>query len=334
MHGVKLCSLARMLLPGAIALAMCGCSLVPSVLDPHGSNARETAHLAWVLFVGAAIIFGLVMGLLAYALTARLDRRAWLSGRRFVILSGIVFPVVTLSALLFYALKTTGALAGSSLPAPLKIEVVGEMWWWRVHYLDADGATILAAANEVHIPVGRTVELALKSADVLHSFWVPQLAGKLDLIPGRSNVLRLRAETAGVYRGQCAEYCGAQHAKMAFHVVAHAPQDFEQWLGAQRKPAPSPATSARDAGLALFVAHCGACHAVRGTPAAGTLGPDLTHLASRRFLAAGTLPNNAGTLSAWIASTQHIKPESRMPAFPGFSSDELRALSSYLMSLE
>ena len=330
----KLWSVARVLLPGAFALALDGCSGVPLVLDPHGSNAHETAQLAWVLFVGASIIFLLVMGLAAYALTARLDRRAWLSSRRFVIVSGIILPVVTLSALLFYALRTTAALAAPGAVAPLRIEVIGEMWWWRVHYLDADGARMLAAANEVHVPAGRTVELTLKSADVLHSFWVPQLAGKLDLIPGRTTVLKLRADRAGVYRGQCAEYCGAQHAKMAFHVVAHAAQDFEQWLGAQRKPAKSPTTPALLAGLALFVAHCGACHAVRGTPAAGTLGPDLTHLASRRFLAAGTLPNNAGTLSAWIASTQHVKPESRMPAFPGFSSDELRSLSSYLMNLE
>ena len=334
MPRVKLRSISRVLLPGLFALAVCGCHAVPSVLDPHGSNARETAHLAWVLFVGAAVIFVLVMALATYALTARLERRTWLSDRRFVIVSGIVFPVVTLSALLFYALRTTGALAAPGAATPLRIEVVGEMWWWRVHYLDAGGAPMFAAANEVHVPVGRTVELTLKSADVLHSFWVPQLAGKLDLIPGRSNVLRLRADTAGVYRGQCAEYCGAQHARMAFHVVAHAPHEFEQWLAAQQNPATPPATPALDTGLALFVAQCAACHAIRGTPAAGTLGPDLTHFASRRYLAAGTLPNNAGTLSAWIASTQHIKPENRMPSFPGFSSDELRALSSYLMSLE
>lgn len=310
------------------------CSGMPSALDPHGSNARETAQIAWVLFGGAGLIYALVIGLTVYAVVASSQRRAWLGRRAFVVGAGIAFPMVTLAVLLFYTLKVSGELASSSAATPLKIEIVGEMWWWRVHYLDANRTTMLVTANEIHIPVGRTVEFSLKSADVLHSFWVPQLAGKLDLIPGRVNVLRLTADQPGVFRGQCAEYCGAQHAKMAFHVVAHPASEFELWLEAQRRPAEPPATPALEHGMALFVAHCGVCHTARGTPAAGQLGPDLTHIGSRRWLAAGTLPNNVGTLSGWIASSQHIKPENRMPSFDRFSGEDLRSLATYVASLQ
>ena len=318
-----------------LALMVLGaCGKLPVALDPRGSNARETAQIAWVLFWGAGVIFAWVIGLVAYAVRAAPARRAWLGRPAFVVGAGIVFPIVTLSALLFFTLEVSGGLVGAKDVRPLKIEIVGEMWWWRVRYVDAGGANVLVTANEVHIPVDRTIEFSLESADVLHSFWVPHLAGKLDMIPGRVNVLRVKAGVAGLFRGQCAEFCGAQHAKMAFHVVAHAAPEFDAWLAAQQLPAAAPRTPALERGLALFIANCGACHTVRGTTAAGQLGPDLTHVGSRGALAAGTLPNNVGTIAGWIAASQHIKPENRMPSFDRFSGEELHALAAYVGSLQ
>jgi cytochrome c oxidase subunit II len=307
---------------------------LPMALDPHGSNAHETAQIAWVLFAGGAVIFVLVMALTAYAVFASSRSRTWLGGRPFVIGAGIVFPVVTLSVLLIYTFDVWGALSRDRTPSALTIEVTGEMWWWRIRYLAPDGSALLITANEIHIPVGRPIEFALKSADVLHSFWVPQLAGKLDMIPGRTNVLRIRADSAGVFRGQCAEFCGAQHAKMAFEVVASDPSEFDAWLTAQQRPAQDPRTPELVSGMNLFVNQCAACHSVRGTNARGAIGPDLTHIGSRQSLAASTLPNNVGTLAGWIAASQHLKPENRMPSFDRLSSAELLSLASYLKSLE
>jgi len=316
----------------AMLVLLGGCTVLPAALDPHGSNAARTAQIAWVLFWGGAAIFGAVILLTAIAVFMPPARRAWLGKPAFVIGAGIVFPLVTLSALLVHTFQVSGELAGARDAAPLRIQVVGEMWWWRVHYLDAGGAVMLVTANELHIPIGRAIELRLESADVLHSFWVPQLAGKLDLIPGRTNVLRIQADRAGVFRGQCAEFCGAQHARMAFHVVAQAPPEFEAWLAAQQLPAA--AEPVRASGAALFSSHCATCHTVRGSSATGVLGPDLTHVGSRLAIAAGTLPNNVGTLAGWIAASQHLKPENKMPSFDRFTGEELAALAGYVESLK
>lgn len=317
-----------------LLLLLSGCSVLPIALDPQGSNARQTTQIAWVLFWGGAAIFLAVLLLAAGAVFLPPARRAWLVKPAFVIGTGIVFPLVTLTALLVYTFKVSGELAGARAAAPLRIQVVGEMWWWRVRYLDADGAVMLTTANELHIPVGRAIELHLQTADVLHSFWVPQLAGKLDLIPGRTKVLRIQADHAGVYRGQCAEFCGAQHAKMAFHVVAQASPEFDAWLVAQQLPAAVPDKPMLARGAAMFASHCATCHTVRGSGAAGSLGPDLTHVGSRIAIAAGTLPNNIGTLAAWIAASQHLKPENKMPSFERLTGAELTALAGYVESLK
>jgi cytochrome c oxidase subunit 2 len=205
-----------------------------------------------------------------------------------------------------------------AVPA-LRIHITAEQWWWRVRYPGFE------TANEIRIPAGQPVELVLSSADVIHSFWVPTLAGKVDMVPGRENRLRVRAERAGEYRGQCAEYCGGPHGLMAFFVVALESSDFEAWTSHQQRPA--------TASNVLFTSLCAACHTVRGTSAAGTRGPDLTHLASRRTIAAGLLPRNEGTLAAWIASSQHLKPGNLMPSFGMLAGDELRSLAAYLESL-
>ena len=305
---------------------------VQSALNPQGPHAALIHEISWVLFIGALTIFVVVMAISAYALFAQRDRARKLRETSLIIGGGALFPFVTLSALLVYSLVRANSLSAPPDSSPIRIEVTGEQWWWRVHYLDENGRRAFETANEIHIPVGRTVEIALSSADVIHSFWVPALAGKLDMIPGRTNRLRLLADRPGQYRGQCAEYCGGPHAFMAFFVLAQAPEDFERWTARQREPA-----SLREGdrtGSRLFLAHCTACHTIRGIPAEGTRGPDLTHVGSRTTLAAGMLPNNAGTLAGWIASSQHLKPGNLMPSFQQFKGEELRALAQYLESLK
>jgi cytochrome c oxidase subunit 2 len=243
---------------------------------------------------------------------------------------GLALPVVTLTILLGYGIWLTRAHTGHAADA-LRIEVTGEQWWWRVVY---DGPTPLVTSNEIRIPVGQPVDFALKAADVIHSFWVPSLGGKVDMVPGRANRLTLRADRAGVYRGQCAEYCGTQHAQMALLLVAETPEAFSAWLRAEAEPASLPSTPEATLGLESFLANgCGACHAVRGTPALGRLGPDLTHLASRRTLAAGSLGNDARTIRAWLVAGSALKPGNRMPSFAHLDAATLDAITAYLATL-
>lgn len=283
------------------------------MLNPQGAPAGALAEIAWVLIAGAAIIFAAVMALGAFAV---FSRRLTIPPAVLIVGGGIVFPAVTLTALLVYS---TLRMEAEDLPPVLRIHVTAEQWWWRVRYPGFE------TANEIRIPAGQPVELVLASADVIHSFWVPALAGKLDVVPGRENRLRVRAERAGEFRGQCAEYCGGPHGLMAFFVVAVEPSEFEDWTRQQQRPTGSTNP--------LFVSYCAGCHTVRGTAAQGTRGPDLTHLASRRTIAAGLLPRNEGTLAAWIASSQQLKPGNLMPSFGMLTGEELRALAAYLESL-
>ena len=304
----------------------------PSALVPQGDQAVRIADIAWVLFVGGGLIFVAVMALAAVALFGTAAQRAALGRQTLIIGAGVVFPVVVLSALLVYTFSAVGD-ADVSRPAA-RIEVTGELWWWRVRYLDDDGRTLVETANEIRIPAQQPVELLLTTTNVIHSFWVPNLAGKIDMLPGHVNRLRLRAHAPGVFHGQCAEYCGAQHAKMALQVVAETPDDYAAWLAAMRLPAQEPRDPLLRQGRQLFLAHrCGQCHTVRGTPAVGTLGPDLTHVGGRQSLGAGLLPNGAGALAGWIVGVQQLKPGSKMPSFNQFSGEELRALAAYLDSL-
>ena len=305
-----------------------------STLAPGGPHAASVAVLSWVMFIGAALIFLLVMSLTAFACLAEAGRANWLSRKAIIIGGGVIFPIVTLTALLVYGLLLSRNLVIAGSPA-LRIKVVGEQFWWRVHYLDEAGAAQLVTANEIRIPIGLPIEFVLKSKDVIHSFWVPSLAGKLDMIPGRVNSYRFAAERPGVYRGQCAEYCGAQHALMAFYVVAMERSDFDAWYARERAPAPDPRAAFPLRGKALFLENgCGACHTIRGTPANGKIGPDLSHVGGRVSLAAGTFPNNAGTLAGWISSAQHLKPGNLMPSFGNLQGEELRAIAAYLGGLK
>jgi cytochrome c oxidase subunit 2 len=301
-----------------------------SALNPQGPQAAVIAEITWILFIASAVIFALVMALCAWALWRR---PAWLGSHGMIVAGGIVFPAVVLTVLLVYTLARAGALHETEPPA-VRIRVIGHQWWWQVMYLDGAGAVDFVTANELHLPVGHSVEVELHSSDVLHSFWVPTLAGKLDMIPGKNNRLRLRAAAPAVVRGQCAEYCGGPHAQMAFFVVAQEEQGFEAWREAQRRPALRPESETLLKGRDVFLAHCAACHTVRGTPARGELGPELTHVGSRRSLGAGILPMNAGAIGGWIASSQHIKPGNLMPSFRDFRGDELQALAAYVESLK
>jgi cytochrome c oxidase subunit II len=306
---------------------MAGVSLfdgIQSALAPAGPEGEVLAEMAWVLFIGATLIFVAVMALALWAVFGNRRHTVHLSERALIVGGGIVFTGVTLAALLVYSL-----VRGQSVQAPadaaVRIEVTGEQWWWRVRYLDARGALDFETANEIRIPAGQPVLLELKSADVIHSFWVPSLAGKLDMIPGRTNRLRLLAARPGEFRGQCAEYCGGPHGFMAFFVVAEEPDAFLRWADGQRQP-----TAGSNA---LFNQHCAGCHTVRGTPASGMRGPDLTHVGSRKTIGAALLPMNAGSIAGWIASSQHLKPGNLMPSFRQFSGEELRELAAYVESL-
>ncbi len=276
-----------------------GCRDSQSALAPMGPEAERIATLWWVLFAG-----------------------------------GIVFPIVTLTALLIYGMLVMRGGAAADAPAPLRLTTIGEQWWWRVIYRGPDGETF-EAANEVRIPTGRRVDIALVAADVIHSFWVPNLAGKVDMIPGRTNRITIEADHPGVSRGQCAEYCGGAHALMAFNVVAMEPATFDAWLASEAGPAVLPDSPAEEQGRLLFLSSgCGACHTIRGTDARGVIGPDLTHLGGRTSLAAGILPNDANSIARWIEGNQHIKPENRMPPYAVFSNEQLAALGAYLAGLE
>lgn len=327
--------LAPAILAAFVSSGLAGCEGMQSAWAPEGPNAQAVVTLGNIMFIGAALILALVIGLTAVAILMPPERHRWLADQRVVVWGGIVFPVVTLTALLVYGLGVAGSMVRIKAEPALTIEVSGERWWWRIRYLDENGEPDFFTANEIHIPTGQPVEFLLTSPDVIHSFWVPKLGGKLDMIPGRTNTFRLEADRAGVYRGQCAEYCGKQHALMAFDVVALEPAGFEAWRAQQREPAAEPATAFLNQGRDLFLANgCGTCHVVRGTPAEGMLGPDLTHVGGRRMIAAGTFPNNVGTLAGWISSSQHLKPGNLMPSFDALDGIELRAIAAYMDSLK
>lgn len=305
----------------------------PPPLDPAGPHASVVATLSWVLFgMGLAVLL-LVVAAVSIALFGKPAWRARLGSEWLIWSGGLALPIIVLTGLLIYGLTATRELTAPPAPGEMRIRVTGEMWWWRVAYLDGEGREAIQDANEVHIPVGRPVTLELEAADVIHSFWVPRLAGKLDMIPGRRNILRIQADAPGVYAGQCAEYCGGPHALMGFVVVAHAPAEFARWQTARLSPPSPPPDEFAAMGAAVFNASgCGACHRIRGTDANGLAGPDLSYVGVRRTLGAGILPNNHGALAGWVADSQSIKPGNRMPPFKMLSGEELRSLAAYLAS--
>jgi cytochrome c oxidase subunit 2 len=254
-------------------------------------------------------------------------------GKTTLTLVGVVATIAILFGLLFHSVATDRAISTFPRKDMRTIEVIGHQWWWEVRYLDPTPDRIAETANEIHIPVGEPIKIKLTSRDVIHSFWVPNLHGKMDMIPGQTNYMWLQADEPGVFRGQCAEFCGLQHTFMGFLVVAQPPAEFEAWLERQRRPALQPTTPLQARGQEVFLSTaCTLCHAIRGTRALGQVAPDLTHLASRRTLAAATVPNTRGNLAAWIVDPQHIKRGNFMPPVP-LAPEQLQPLLTYLESL-
>jgi cytochrome c oxidase subunit 2 len=309
---------------------------VQSVIHPAGIQAARVSHLWWVMFGICAVVWCLVA---AAALGAIIRGRAGASraterqlGRSVAIAGGV--SLVALLALLFQSVVTGRALDSLHSPDALVVEVTGNQWWWDVQYQNATPSLRVVTANEIHLPVGRPVRIELRSSDVIHSLWIPNLQGKIDLIPGRLNDLWLQADRPGVFRGQCAEFCGLQHAKMALIVVAEPSDDFERWLAGNRAPAPPPMTAEQQRGRDVVErGPCAMCHNITGTQAGGRTAPDLTHIASRSGIGANSLPNTRGNLAGWIADPQHIKPGNRMPP-PGLNGEDLQAVLAYLETLK
>ncbi len=312
---------------GAVALAGCGGD--HSVVQPKGPEAARIAALSWFMFGLAGVITVVVFVLLAVGLFRRgsgeADPRWW---RPLVIGGGAVLPgivLATLSGLTVWALSTDPG----SEPGEVHITVVGRQYFWDVAY----EGTAAVTANEIHIPVDTPVRLRLESTDVIHSFWVPALAGKVDMIPGKTNHLTIRADEPGTYRGQCAELCGIQHANMALEVIATPRAEFDRWLTNQAREAAEPSSATEQRGLEVFTSHaCAGCHTIRGTSAEATVGPDLTHVAERRTLAALTIPNDRAHLQDWILNAQSVKPGAAMPDL-AMSDADADALVAYLSGL-
>jgi cytochrome c oxidase subunit 2 len=333
----------------SLGLLLSGCKGAHHVLDPAGPQAGRIARLLLVLFVVSTVVYLLVLGALALAARAgnlrlRRDEPADVSpaSERNLARGVAGAALATAAVLLVYvAASASTGRALASLPAtldpaatPLTIKVTGHQWWWEIEYADTAPSRRLVTANEVHIPVGRPVKIEGTASDVIHSFWVPNLHGKRDLIPGRPIEGWIQADTAGTWDGACAEFCGHQHAKMRFVVVAEPADSFEAWYERQLQPAAEPADSSARRGREVFLSSsCPMCHTVNGTPAGSRVGPDLTHLASRPRIAAGTLPNTRGHLAGWILDPQRIKPGVRMPA-NAFSPGDLQALLDYLVTLQ
>jgi cytochrome c oxidase subunit II len=321
-----------------IVLTTAGCgSGDQSALNPGGGPARTIATLWWWMLGGALLIFAGAVGLLVLGWVRRGRPGFPLVGAReslavaLVVAFGIAIPLVTL--IVVFVVSDIVVISKTDAPAPgstaMTVVVVGHQWFWEVRYPGSDAVT----ANEIHIPVRTRVNLELRTADVIHSLWVPQLNRKADLIPGQTNRILFYADRPGVYRGQCAEFCGVQHAHMALKVFADPPDRFRSWLAAESQPRSAPSTPQGRQGEQVFLSHaCSSCHAIRGTDADGTVGPDLTHLASRTTLAAVTIPNRIGYLGAWVADPQHVKPGNRMPAVP-LGGGQLQHLLVFLESL-
>lgn len=321
----------------ACTLFLSGCAAgTQSALNADGPAASELRSLIFLFVAVCGVVFALVMGVMAWAL-ARGKNQAPGEPRTERSMGRVVTGAIVMTFLVICFLTVTSFCATNGVDRgrdkPPTIVARGQQWWWQFTYLDADPARTFQTANELHIPVGTDVRLRLEATDVIHSFWVPNLTGKQDLVPGRDNGLTLHASKAGIYRGQCAEFCGLQHSHMALLVIAEEPEDYARWLEEQRKTAAAPADGDAAAGKLVFMNKpCAACHTIRGTEASGTSGPDLTHVGSRSMIAAGLLENTRGSLAAWVADPQTLKPGNNMPLVP-LTGEELRQLSAYMSGL-
>ena len=330
---------------GALAPAAAAAAGMHDALQPAGPQAGHV-HALWLLMLGVCtLVYVAVVGalLIGMARARRGDERAPADvaslarderGLRRSVGAAIGVSIALLAVLFGATVVTDRALARLPLADALHIKLTGHQWWWEATYDDPAVSNIFSTANELHIPVGRPVLLTLEASDVIHSVWFPDLAGKKDLIPGRTATLALRADQPGLYRGQCAEFCGYQHAKMVLYVIAEPAAQYEQWAAHSRASAPPPANDETRRGQQVFMqSTCAMCHAIGGTIANGQQAPDLTHIASRQTIAAGTLPNTPSALAAWIIDPQRVKPGANMPP-NGLAPADLQALVAYLRTLQ
>ena len=319
----------------ASMLLLAGCSGRQSSLDPAGRGAERIAEIFWWMTGGAVVVWLIVAWLAMSALRGRVAHLTERQARLYIIGGGAIFPTLVLTVLLVYGLGQMPPLLAPAPEGSLRIEVTGEQFWWRVRYRPAGGPEMVVLANEIRLPVGEPVDFLLDSPDVIHSFWIPSLGGKMDMIPGRRTRLLLEPTRTGTFRGQCAEYCGASHALMAFAVVVTEKAEFDRWLEQQRAPAVTSADPHAAEGRELFFLNgCAACHTIRGTDARGVIGPDLTHVGGRLSLGAGVIPNDRDGFIRWLSQTKQVKPGVHMPHFGMLPHEELNALAAYLVSLK
>jgi cytochrome c oxidase subunit 2 len=334
----KAAALALSLIPGAAG------AWPLTFMVSHGWPAGPIKELGWgllalssfvVLFIALAVLVGIwwKRGHGAY------DEKGWpvvtrgANGMPWLMI-GVPVSIVLLLLCAIWTFFVLGATSAPPGHPRITLEITGHQWWWQVRYLDDEPSRIVVTANEIHIPVGRPVQIRGTSTDVIHSFWVPNLSGKKDMIPGHGASLYLRADKPGTYFGQCAEFCGLQHAHMGVYVVAQSPKDFDAWWTHQLQPAAGPPGGLALQGQGVFQARCAICHTVRGLAGSqGIMGPDLTHLMSRSTIAAGTLPNNVGHLAGWISNAQSLKPGVDMPT-ENLDGPQLQALLAYLQTLK
>jgi cytochrome c oxidase subunit II len=341
--------LRHVLLIGAcLGLAAClaACHDQPqNMFAPGGPAGRRLADLGWfvlVTFLVVTVVMWALVVWIACRRTGTLETHApWDAPgeKRWILIGGLAIPIVILAVIFVVGLQTMAAfpLDGGMHEehAAATIRLVGHQWWWEVHYLPDTPDQLTTTANDIHVPVGRPIDIALESQDVIHSFWVPQLHGKVDLVPGMVNRIRIQADRPGRYRGECAEYCGPQHAHMILAISADAPADYDRWLAHQHANAATPATASARTGEQIFMnRQCALCHTIRGTDAHGLVGPDLTHLASRPAIAANAFPNDSAYLATWVMHAQSLKPGAQMPDILAFNGEELRALVDYLQTLQ
>jgi cytochrome c oxidase subunit II len=331
----------------ALIINGCGGASIQTSLNPAGPQSTRLNHLWWFMFWVCAVVFALVMVSLVTAVIKRADATQpaqppilALSANAEQRKRNVVLAAVAITIVVLFTFLIVSFTAGRSMTAELghknalTIEITGHQWWWEVRYQDPSASNMFTTANEIHIPVGVPVYFDLKASDVIHSFWVPNLTGKKDLIPGKNNTIWLQADKPGVYRGQCAEYCGLQHAHMALWIVAESQDDFNTWHQNQVQTSVAPASDTQQRGQQVFLSSaCVMCHAINGTPAGSNIGPNLTHVASRNTIAAATLANNREHLQQWIVDSQSIKPGNKMPQ-NNLSSENLNALLDYLQSLK
>jgi len=335
----------RFVLLGPLSLALTGCEDAQSTFNAQGPAAHRIAHLSWLMTITFLVATLVMWALIAWAAVRRRGSLAEhepvdaSGGQHWITFGGLIIPLVVLCVFFVFGLKL---LASFPIHEPMNqvaitpdIQIIGHQWWWEIHYFDPEADLRFTTANEIHIPTNRPVTIALESADVIHSFWVPALHGKVDMIPGHENYIRIEAAHPGNYFGQCAEFCGEQHAHMRILLVAQSSDQFNAWVQQQRKPAAEPSTPDAQAGEQIFVSgSCSMCHTVRGTIAGGHVAPDLTHIAGRQMIASNSFYNNTAYLEAWITHAQSLKPGAQMPDLTQYSGVQLRQLLAYLQQLK